>query len=217
MKNLKQQLINESNEYKAMALNNINSLLHMERYATDIRRKQYANYEITEEQYKRYTTNRLEKQYQKALNSKLEQLEFVTETGNIFKDATITVEWTKSRMWGNNPKAHIEYHYIDEDKNNRYSIVGSESIGGCGYDKESTAIAQALNKINSLMTKMYQAKNDSNSNSSHEVLGYGAGYGVLPYFEGGVGVSAFYKIFNNLGLEFKSVAHGKTFDVYTVK
>ena len=35
--------------------------------------------------------------------------------------------------------------------------------------------------------------------------GYGSGYGILPYFEHGVGVSSFYKIFDNLGLKLTEV------------
>ena len=41
--------------------------------------------------------------------------------------------------------------------------------------------------------------------NNHEVLGYGSGYGILPYFESGVGVSSFYKIFDNLGLKLTQV------------
>ena len=41
--------------------------------------------------------------------------------------------------------------------------------------------------------------------NNHKVLGYGSGYGILPYFEHGVGVSSFYTIFDNLGLKLTEV------------
>ena len=37
------------------------------------------------------------------------------------------------------------------------------------------------------------------------ITSYGSGYGILPYFESGVGVSSFYKIFDNLGLKLTEV------------
>ena len=48
------------------------------------------------------------------------------------------------------------------------------------------------------------------------ILGYGSGYSILPYFEGGVGVSCFETIFSRCGYRFRLVASGKRFDAYTV-
>ena len=52
--------------------------------------------------------------------------------------------------------------------------------------------------VGNKMLRLIQADN-------RNIFGYGSGYGILPYFEGGVGVSSYYKIFNTIGLEFKQV------------
>ena len=63
---------------------------------------------------------------------------------------------------------------------------------------------------------MYSIKNKkcNTKKHNHDVFGYGAGYGILPYFEGGVGTSSYYDIFNKLKMKFKRVSGAKSFDVY---
>ena len=51
---------------------------------------------------------------------------------------------------------------------------------------------------------------------NHEVFGYGSGYGILPSFEGGVGVSCYDRIFNKIGYKFETIASGKNFDVFKI-
>ena len=55
------------------------------------------------------------------------------------------------------------------------------------------------------MNKQWPEEGDLIVGTVHKVLGYGSGYGILPYFEHGVGVSSFYKIFDNLGLKLSQV------------
>ena len=52
--------------------------------------------------------------------------------------------------------------------------------------------------------------------NSHDLLGYGSGYGVLPYFEGGVGVSSLLYIFKKLVYKVNEY-HTKTSDFYTIE
>jgi len=94
--------------------------------------------------------------------------------------------------------------------------VVSGSIGGCGYDKLSTAVAECLNQVNAVLRPLYLMKDKHTGKKNHEYLGYGSGYGILPNFEGGVGVSCYPRIFENVGYEFKTIASGKTFDVFTI-
>jgi hypothetical protein len=83
--------------------------------------------------------------------------------------------------------------------------------GGYGYDKHSTALAKILNLHDTILRKMYLAKDKKIKESNSDALGYGAGYGVLPYFEGGVGSSCHVKILRGLGYE---VTEGN--DVYVI-
>jgi hypothetical protein len=142
--------------------------------------------------------------------NQLAKLEAAEKCEKQVKSLTITVEWKKSQMWGNNPRATLAVTYA----NNAYERYESESIGGCGYDKESTAIGQVLNQVTALLREMYAVKNEAKTNQ-RDCLGYGSGYGVLPYFEGGVGFSCHRDILEKLGFDYSHTSSGKRFDVYS--
>ena len=115
---------------------------------------------------------------------------------------SIAVEWHKSQTWGMNPRARVAAE--------RVATYGSAS--GCGYDKQSAAIASALNQNPETLKILYD----------HAEAGEAFPYGVhvwagLPSFEcGGCGVSCFYSIFEACGYTFRQVASGKAFDVYEI-
>lgn len=101
---------------------------------------------------------------------------------------SVVVEWHKNRTWGMNPSA-----------------------SGCGYDKQSAAIANAFNQNPEILKILYD----------HAEAGEAFPYGVhvwagLPSFDGGCGVSCFYSIFEACGYTFRQVASGKAFDVYEI-
>lgn len=114
---------------------------------------------------------------------------------------SIVVEWHKSRTWGMNPRARVSAE--------RVATYGSAS--GCGYDKQSAAIASAFNQNPEILKILYD----------HAEAGEAFPYGVntfagLPSFAGGCGVSCFYQIFEACGYTFRQVASGKMFDVYEI-
>lgn len=75
--------------------------------------------------------------------------------------------------------------------------------GGCGYDKHSTALAEILNLHPAILKRLYKAEDKrlgtKGSDDRRDVIGYGSGYGVVPYFEGGVGSSCHVQILERLG------------------
>lgn len=114
---------------------------------------------------------------------------------------SIVVEWHKSKTWGMNPRARVATE--------RVATYGSAS--GCGYDKESAAIAGAFNANPEILKIIYD----------HAEAGGVFPYGVstfagLPSFDGGCGVSCFYSIFEACGYTFRRVASGKAFNVYEI-
>lgn len=114
---------------------------------------------------------------------------------------SVVVEWRKNRTWGENPRARVAAE--------RVATYGSAS--GCGYDKESAAIASALNQNPETLKILYD----------HAEAGETFPYGVdvwagLPSFAGGCGVSCFYSIFEACGYTFRQVASGEMFDVYEI-
>lgn len=171
---------------------------------------------------KAYLIERKQKAIYKEIEREVNKVTTVFNSGTLI-DVKINIEWKKSRMWGNNPSAECWYSYNDVDGQYHSGYVVSGSIGGCGYDKQSTAVANCLNQINQVLKLMYAKKDKAikvasiNQNDvNRSIFGYGSGYGILPSIEGGVGVSCYYSIFENIGYKFCTVASGKTFDSYSI-
>jgi len=135
---------------------------------------------------------------------------------------TITIEWVKSKTWGMNPHAGVRVSYKDGKSEYRDGY----SCSGCGYDKQSTVIADIFNDF--LRYKLYQLhKWEDSINGEKTSYPYGvyyyngdigkkleSGYISKPTFNGGVGTSCYYKIAEFIGGEFKNLSSGKSFDVF---
>lgn len=115
---------------------------------------------------------------------------------------TVTVEWVKSRTWGKNPHATVY---------GRNSIT-KDFATGCGYDKESAAIAGAFNDNPEVMRILYKHLENNGNDFPYGVHVYGG----LVTFDGGCGVSTFYNIFDACGYEFKQVVSGQHCAAYRV-
>lgn len=164
---------------------------------------------------KSYLIKRKEKSVYKSIERQVDRVLTIQKSGRLI-DAKITIEWKKSKMWGSNPSAECVYSYRDVNGDVRTNRVYSGSIGGCGYDKQSTAVANCLNKINEVLKSLYIVKDRNINIDNHVLLGYGSGYGITPSIEGGVGVSCYNSIFEKIGYEFKCIASGSNFDVFTI-
>lgn len=175
------------------------------RYLTDLRIDQLKKGIIDRDTAEKIAIKKAKKEHDARLNKEIEKINFINSASD-FKSLTINIEWKKSKMWGNNPRAIITGD----------SYADSGYIGGCGYDKESTAISQALKECNTFMKLLYTVKNDNIDKHNHELFGYGSGYGILPYYEGGVGTSCLYKICDSIGLQLKHIAGGSNYDVYEI-
>jgi len=145
------------------------------------------------------------------LHKEIEHIETVFNAPDMVS-ASVSIECKKSAMWGSNPSGSASVSYADKSRN----IFESGSISGCGYDKESTAFAHAINQSNSFLKALYVLKDANVETKNHDLFGYGSGYGILPRLEGGVGVSCFYRIFEKLGFKMDNAASGKTFDAYMI-
>lgn len=144
--------------------------------------------------------NLIKSYYEKFLNkdiADIENAEVLLNSDLKINKIVIAIEWKKSRTWGNNPYCEVKVFY-----NNNQIETFTGSASGCGYDKRSAATAEALDKCELLKALLYKAENKrlkaNNGATRRESLGYGSGYGALPYFEGGVGFSSHETILNNL-------------------
>lgn len=179
---------------------------------TKLRQKQLKEGTLTLNDAKFLMIKKATKNYNKKLSEKIQHIDDVASAPDL-KDATLSIEWKRSYMWGNNPTCDAKIN-----TSNHYEYYSSGSIGGCGYDKQSTSVAKALNQCKSVLKELYKVKNkpENINKNNHDIFGYGSGYGFLPYIEGGAGCECYNRIFNTCGFEFKSSASGKTFDAWTI-
>lgn len=145
-------------------------------------------------------TNKRKREINREIEKRFDRLREVEEV-EAPAAVSIVVEWHKSQTWGMNPRARVAAE--------RVATYGSAS--GCGYDKESAAIASAFNQNPETLKILYD----------HAEAGGVFPYGVdvragLPSFAGGCGVSCFYSIFEACGYTFRQVASGKMFNVYEI-
>lgn len=187
-------------------------------YSTAHRWEQYQAGEISREKAVELATKRALKEIEKDTAEKLDKLDRVAAAPDL-TFLSISVEWVRSRTWGHN--LHVEARTS--------SGTFSGSASGCGYDKESAAIASALNQCRSVLKALYTLKEQGlkegqtsesrttcTGHDNRNICGYGAGYGVLPAFEGGVGSSCFWSILKKCG--FSTHCHsGKHSDFYSVE
>lgn len=133
------------------------------------------------------------------------------------KSIIITIEWKRSQTWGSNPNCEAEINFQD----GTFQRSPIYKASGCGYDKESTVIADVFN--NYLKYKLWSLgiiQDNAGNGTSSERKGITTPYGVHcytdnhPHFGGGIGTNCYYKIAEFIGGKFERISGGKTFDVY---
>lgn len=190
-------------------------------YSTPAKWEAYQAGKITREKAVELATARRMKELEKKHAAKLAKLDAAEAAPDVERIA-IHVEWKRSRVWGYNPHAAVIIN-----QSNRYE----GSAGGCGYDKRTAAIAEALDQSASVLRMLYKAKEKAlragydpesakkyGPESNRYCIAYGAGYGVLPYFEGGVGIESFYGVFEACGMKVtERNESGKHYDFYYIE
>lgn len=170
-------------------------------YSTATRWEQYQRGEISREKAVELATKRAYKQIEQDTARQLEKLDTVA-AARLPSALSICVTWARSRTWGANPTAEV--------CGDTTRTTGHAS--GCGYDKESAAIADAMNQQPAALRVLFDmaekalaygmrpdSKTACTGYSWSQVLGYGSGYSVLPYFEGGCGSSTIWELLRKGG------------------
>lgn len=198
---------------------------YFRRYLTKKQFEKLKNDEITTKEAIQKTIEKEKAQNEKSMNNTLKKLEDIKQADK-FKCCNIIVEWVNSKTWGANP--HVTAQIWTEDKqglSHYEEYYGKAS--GCGYDKQSAAIGEALNQSKSIIQafceyKEKQLKKNKNADKSdyaiidnRNAICYGFGYSPIPYFEGGVGVNCFIQGFKLLGYK-TTEAHGNASDFYSI-
>ena len=201
--NLKNSLMSKNNEEVKRQLENIENenMNTLNFYTTNLRQEQFKEGKISMDKFKACAKTKMLKETKKQLDKELKELEKIENNHKLFDTLYIQIQ---------SKKTSLGYQFKATLSDNIEKIEGKYT-GGWGYDKLSSAIAEVLNEYLPLKELLYNYKekylfeNKLIQADNHEILGYGSGYGILPYFEGGVGVSSYYKIFNTIGLEFKQI------------
>lgn len=129
----------------------------------------------------------------KYINEKKALMRKIADAPSV-KNMVLTIITSSKR----NPKAVLKVTYVSG------AIVTYESkrVGGYGYDMISTVSANVLNQCPAVLKLLYDKMEKAPlSAENHKVLGYGSGYGALPYFEGAVGISCHERILEKLGFK----------------
>ena len=190
----------------------------LKQYSTETRWTQYTAGKISREKAVEYAVKRYNKKKDAETAAKLAHLDRIANAEDI-NDISVYIDWKRSATWGYNPTATA---YTDVGK-----TTGKAS--GCGYDKESAAIASAFNEQDTILKILYTIKENAlkagvpdrsatacTGRNNTECCGYGAGYSVLPYFEGGVGSNCFWNILKKAGFSVKhhGTAHSDAYTLY---
>lgn len=135
--------------------------------------------------------------------SKIEKI-CISNTPNFI---SVSVEWFNSRTWGATPQAEVR-------TGENYHI--SRKVGGCGYDKESTATAECFNKDMEILKIALISLYKKEHSKKYLGSGYGASlnlWGVS--FSSGVGFNCHELIITNSGF-YKVTARnsGKMYNSY---
>lgn len=125
------------------------------------------------------------------------------------REIRVEVNWKKSRTWGSNPTAEV---WADG-----YTSYGP--VGGCGYDKESTATAHAFND-NPVFARIVATCAWLDMKESEATGRHGTTYGYLVdcagfRFEVSVGYSCHRNIIERAGYRTVAEFHPKMADGYT--
>lgn len=201
--NLKNSLVSKNNEEVKRQLENIESenMNTLNFYTTNLRQEQFKEGKISMDKFKACAKTKMLKETKKQLDKELKELEKIENNHKMFDNLYIQISSKKTNL-GYQFKATLS---------DGFETIEGRYTGGWGYDKLSSAISEVLNEYLPLKELLYNYKekylfeNKLTQANNREIFGYGSGYGILPYFEGGVGVSSYYKIFNSIGLEFKQI------------
>ncbi len=221
------EVMKNSNNLKTKKMNNLKKQLRKQQRTQLSNFKIYLNdlTNLNTWQIKDYTTQRqranlsisqlkklvLKKKVQRLEKKYLENCMYLDSLPTVkAKEFKISIEWSKSRTWGLNPTAKFTSFEPFESNS-------SGSVSGCGYCKESTAFARAANKNKAFIYLLSKEKNrpKNKGKSNSQIFGYGVD-GVIPHLSEGVGVSSFYSVCEAIGYKLNDIAHGKTFDAYTI-
>ena len=153
----------------------------------------------------RYVTYKTEAGFKAALSrvfaNKMAYLDKIEDAGTV-TNATMTV-WYPARSY--QARATIKYTYVKNGQKGYGSVSGGPTTG-YGYDKMSTALAEALEKSPEFMKILMDAR------AKKKKLPYGVSLNIgkpyMPGWDGGVGTGCFMSVLKECGYDVKYIYTG---------
>lgn len=173
---------------------------NMKYESTPTRWTQYQRGQITRAQCAEYAAERAARRIDKETATAIERAEKISNAPAV-EGITIYINWTRSNG-GYNPHAEVTAH------TDRGTFAARGSAYGGNYDKESAAIAEALNKIDAALKIIYdQRENNINiyGTSLHQ---------AAPKYERGTGINQIRTILEKSNIILISHDETKTTDHY---
>lgn len=191
----------------------------LRRYSTETRWNQYTSGKIDRKMAVALAVKRMKKAIDNEIAEKLAHLDRVAAAPDI-TSIYVNVEYKRSSVWGYNPAVEVATSHD--------TSVFTGHASGCGYDKESAAVASAFNSSPAILKVLYTLKENALAAGESDysktactridnrnIVGHGAGYSVIPYFEGGVGVGCFWDILKKAGFATRC-NYGKHENIYRI-
>lgn len=151
--------------------------------------------------------NRVQKEY----NDRMADLKTV-EDAPVVDGADIRIRWTRGGISGRQAHATVDYRYTDSDGYTHRGTVEGRGTQGGGYDKESTAIANAFNADPALRRIAYDIV-DSGQDKPYAI---NDGYGSARW-QGGVGVGSYRAALKQGGYDMEDVYSDDKATVYRIR
>jgi len=120
---------------------------------------------------------------------------------------TLDLEKKNHKLWGTVYKAHLEL----KTKKGYTQTYDSGFSKGCGYDKKSFVIANALNQCELLLKEIYTIKENNFEKSNQELFGLGNADEIIPFFSRG---DLSFNVLQKIGYKQKCIKTTKNHDVY---
>lgn len=172
------------------------------RFCTDLANAQYIKGLLKVSEMVKKAEKRQKGENEKWEKEMLEHFDSVFNSVGEISRIEVNVDWVRSQTWGANPHAEVSL-YVEGEGWKRFNGTAS----GCGYDKLSTAVAEAINQCDlfrrDLAEFWYNRKKLSEKSEKYDgQIPYGFNYHSkmrVPAFEDGVGYDCFDRIFKLMG------------------
>ena len=158
------------------------------------------------------TERRYRNGVQREYDAMLDEVRDVEMAGDL-DEATIRVDWSKPGTYGRQAVATIDYTYTDRAGKKVSKQVVGDRTGGWGYDKESSAMARAMDRVPEIKKISYDRMYEPGGAQSVDTR-------PIPRFKGGAGASTVLRDMRDSGYEVDKQYTGDSEsapDIYTIR